>query len=221
MNGNNKTILRIGLVLLAWTAPLVTHAQSAMSSHIWTTLSYEFDLNDRTDLTFSGQYRTGSEFTFSRFLSEAQFSRKPNKNWKNTAEFRHYSIFDNQGVEQGVRQRLRLRLSTERRFKNIKGTLKFRGGVQHRRILTGPGGPSTTLRFRTAYEYPIKNFAWDPEFQFELFNGLNNDFERSLRMGIESSDKFSWGKVSVGYFYEHVFTNTSAHRHVLQLGYAL
>jgi hypothetical protein len=204
---------RILIVLLLFSGLLV--AQSTTESAAWFKLGTKVDLSKELSLTVSGQYRASS-MSDDRWISEAQFGRELSKSWDLGLELRHYMIFDTKGATQGTFHRVRAQFYASQHIDLAKGDLHFRYALQQRAVLTGSGSNKVTGRFRVQYDYPIKDFKWDPTFEAEVFASGDPNFDRSLRLGVGSEGKVAGKKLGIGYFYQRDLSNTGMHAHVVQ-----
>ena len=190
-------------------------SQSVTESAAWFKAGTKFDLSKELSMTVSGQYRA-STLSDDRWITEAQFGREMNKNWDLGAELRHYMIFDTKGATQGTFHRVRAQFYASQHIDLAKGDLHFRYALQQRAVLTGSGSNKFTGRFRVQYDYPIKDFKWDPTFEAEVFASGDPNFDRSLRLGVGSEGKVAGKKLGFGYFYQRDLSNTRTHAHVVQ-----
>ncbi len=191
-------------------------AQSTTVTNAWAKLSYKTDLSDAVSMTVGGQYRAKFGTDDDQWLTEVEFSKKIKKDWEIGMELRHYAIIDNQGGTQGIFQRGRVQLNTQYHMDMPKGEVHLRYALQQRFVLTGGGNSKFTSRFRAQYDYPIKNFKWDPTFEVEYLDAGAPNFDSDLRLGVGSSNKIGGLKFGVGYFYQRNFSNTDTHAHVIQ-----
>lgn len=189
--------------------------QSATDPAAWFKAGTKFDLNKELSLSLSGQYRA-STLSDDRWITEAQFGRELNKKWDLGVELRHYMIFDTKGATQGTFQRVRAQFYASQHIDLAKGDLHFRYALQQRAVLTGSGSNKFTGRFRVQYDYPIKDFKWDPTFEAEVFASGDPNFDRALRLGVGSDSKVAGKKLGFGYFYQRDLSNTGTHAHVVQ-----
>lgn len=203
------------LLFMALFIGIMAFGQSATDQGVWFKMGMKADLSKELSLTVSGQYRT-STLSHDRWITEAQLGREINKNWDLGLELRHYMVFDMKGATQGSFHRVRAQFYASQHIDLAKGDLHFRYALQQRAILTGSGNNKFTGRLRMQYDYPIKNFKWDPTFEVELFASGNPNFDRALRLGIGSDSKVAGKKLGVGYFYQRDISNTGTHAHVLQ-----
>jgi len=194
---------------------VMAFGQNDTESAFWFKAGKKLDLNKKHSLNFSGHYRTASD-SHNRWITEVQFSREHSKNWDLGLELRYYMNFYMKDGSQETSQRVRAQFFASRHVGLSKGELHIRCALQQRRVLTGSGNDKFTGRFRVQYDYPIKNFKWDPTFEAELFASGNPDFDRELRLGAGSDSKVAGKKLGVGYFYQRDLSNTGTHAHVLQ-----
>ena len=75
------------------------------------------------------------------------------------------------------------------------------------------------LRLRTAFEYSIKNWDWDPYFSFEFFNKTTGSDLEKKRFGIGSSNKIKGSKWTLRYFYQVNRGNSKENFHIFILKY--
>ena len=75
------------------------------------------------------------------------------------------------------------------------------------------------LRLRTAFEYSIKNWDWDPYFSFEFFNKTTGSDLEKKRFGIGSSNKIKGSKWTLRYFYQVNRGNSKENFHIFMLKY--
>ena len=189
--------------------------QSATESGAWFKAGTKIDLNKELSLSLSGQYRS-STLSDDRWITEAQFGREMNKNWDLGVELRHYMIFDTKGATQGTFHRIRAQFYASQHIDLPKGDVHFRYALQQRAVLTGSGNNKFTGRFRVQYDFPIKDFKWDPTFEAEFFASGAPNFDRALRLGVGSDSKVAGKKLGFGYFYQRDLSNTGTHAHVVQ-----
>lgn len=189
--------------------------QSATDPAVWFKAGTKFDLNKELSLSLSGRYRA-STLSDDRWITEAQFGRELNKKWDLGIELRHYMIFDTKGATQGSFQRVRAQFYASQHIDLAKGDLHVRYALQQRAVLTGSGNNEFTGRLRVQYDYPIKDFKWDPTFEAEFFSSGDPNFDRALRLGVGSESKVAGKKLGFGYFYQRDLSNTGTHAHVVQ-----
>jgi hypothetical protein len=191
-------------------------------SRIWTKLTYRVEPSKNLKIDLSGLYRDiASEEGIDRFISEVQVTSKASKTLSYSTEFRHYSMFDNQGGSQGLRHRIRVRLSVTKDYSLGRHELSVRYGIQHREVITGGGLTRTDARLRTVYTHNIKGTKWDPSVYTEYIGSINGGESQRLRLGMETGNKILAGKISVGYFYQHNFVESSTNYHTFSIGYRL
>jgi len=189
--------------------------QSATDPAVWFKAGTKFDLNKELSLSLSGQYRA-STLSDDRWITEAQFGWELNKKWDLGVELRHYMIFDTKGATQGTFHRIRAQFYASQHIDLPKGDVHFRYALQQRAVLTGSGNNKFTGRFRVQYDYPIKDFKWDPTFEAEFFASGNPNQDRALRLGVGTEGKVAGQRLGFGYFYQRDISNTGTHAHVLQ-----
>ena len=191
-------------------------------SRTWTKLTYRLEPSENLKIDLSGLYRDiASEEGIDRFISEVQVTSKASKTLSYSTEFRHYSMFDNQGGSQGLRHRIRVRLSVTKDYSLGSHELSVRYGIQHREVITGGGLTRTDARLRTVYTHNIKGTKWDPSVYTEYIGSINGGESQRLRLGMETGNKILAGKMSVGYFYQHNFVEASTNYHTFSIGYRL
>lgn len=213
---HNKPSFLLAALLIS----VLAFSQGATENRLWSSLSYQWKPADDMKLTHSFLCRELTGLELDRFIFETELDVKGENNWTRTIEFRHYLMIDSFGSVQGIDHRGRMRLMAEKQYKQMKGTFKMRYALQHREIYTGLGSRKTDFRVRAAFEYPIKDFAWDPEFQVEYLGTLGGNYNKRLRMGISTSENIEKSAFSFGYFYERNLSNTGFHYHSLTVGYA-
>lgn len=190
-------------------------AQNNTESAFWFKAGKKLDLNKKHSLNFSGHYRAASD-SHNRWITEVQFSREHSKNWDLGLELRHnMNFYTKDGIEE-TSQRVRAQFFASRHVGLSKGELHIRCALQQRRVLTGLGNDKFMGRFRVQYDYPIKNFKWDPTFEAEFFAAGEPNFDRALRMGVSTDAKAMGKKLGFKYFYQRDFSNNALHAHVLQ-----
>ena len=196
-----------------------SNAQNVTEYRTWTKVSVGLKPAKTYKLNVSGRFRTNSGEGFDRFITAAQLSKSPSKKLKYASELRHYLIFDDTGAKTGLRQRARIRLTIERRYKTAAGDFFMRYGLQHREVITGPGSRRTDFRARASYAYNIKNFKWDPQFNVEYIGVAGGNFDKSIRAGISTDHKLLSGKIKIGYFYEHNPQLLDSDCHTVSIGF--
>ena len=210
------------LLYMALLMGSMAFGQSETESAAWFKAGTKFDLSKELSMTVSGQYRAvifstdPSTRSDDRWITEAQFGRELNKKWDLGVELRHYMIFDTKGATQGTFHRVRAQFYASQHINLPKGDLHFRYALQQRAVLTGSGNNKFTGRFRVQYDYPIKDFKWDPTFEAEVFASGDPNFDRSLRLGVGSEGKVAGQRLGFGYFYQRDLSNTGTHAHVVQ-----
>lgn len=202
-------------LILALYMGVMAFGQSVTESAAWFKVGTKIDLSKEQSLSLSGQYRT-STLSDDRWITEAQFGRELNKKWDLGVELRHYMMFDTKGATQGTFHRVRAQFYASQHIDLPKGDLHFRYALQQRAVLTGSGNNKFTGRFRVQYDYPIKDFKWDPTFEAEVFASGEPNFDRALRLGVGSEGKIAGKRLGVGYFYQRDISNTGTHAHVMQ-----
>ena len=205
-----------GSVLLAQSGDTV----STTNPRLWTKATYRFKPTKKLNIDLSGLYRSvGGEEGKNRFISEVQFNFEQSKTVSIATEFRHYSIFD----VNGLNQRWRARVSATKSYNIGKDDISFRFGAQHREIISGGGSARADLRFRGSYTKAFKNWEWDPtvysEYIGSFYSENPNKQSSRLRLGVETDNKVIGGKVSVGYFYQHNFKDLYGHYNTISVGY--
>lgn len=193
---------------------------STISPRLWTKVTYRFKPAKKLNIDLSALYRdVGGEEGTNSLISEVQFNLEQSKTLTISTEFRHYSIYD----VDGLNQRWRARVSTTKSFDIGKDDFSFRLGAQHREIISGGGSARADARFRGSYTKSIKNWKWDPTVYSEYIGSFYSEKldkqSRRLRLGVETDNKVIGGKLSVGYFYQHDFTESATHYNTISLGY--
>jgi hypothetical protein len=204
------------LLYMALLMGSMAFGQSATDAALWFKAGTKFDLSKELSMTVSGQYRASSTLSDDRWITEAQFGRELNKKWDLGVELRHYMMFDTKGATQGTFHRVRAQFYASQHIDLPKGDLHFRYALQQRAVLTGSGNNKFTGRFRVQYDYPIKDFKWDPTFEAEVFASGDPNFDRALRLGVGSDSKVAGKKLGFGYFYQRDLSNTGTHANVVQ-----
>ena len=214
-----KISFLVAFLLLSLTA---IAQEDTTLSRVWTKLTYRVEPSKNLKIDLSGLYRDiASEEGIDRFISEVQVTSKASKTLSYSTEFRHYSMFDNQGGSQGLRHRIRVRLSVTKDYNLGRHELSVRYGIQHREVITGGGLTRTDARLRTVYTHNIKGTKWDPSVYTEYIGSINGGESQRLRLGMETGNKILAGKMSVGYFYQHNFVEASTNYHTFSIGYRL
>lgn len=205
-----------GSFLLAQTGDTV----STISPRSWAKVTYRFKPAKKLNIDLSALYRdVGGEEGKNSFISEVQFNVEQSKTTTIAMELRHYSIFD----VDGLNQRWRARVSATKSLDIGKDDFSIRLGAQHREIISGGGAARADARFRASYTKSIKNWKWDPTVYSEYIGSFYSEKpdkqSRRLRLGVETDNKVIGGKLSVGYFYQHDFTESATHYNTISLGY--
>jgi len=205
-----------GSFLLAQTGDTV----STISPRSWAKVTYRFKPAKKLNIDLSALYRdVGGEEGKNSFISEVQFNVEQSKTTTIAMELRHYSIFD----VDGLNQRWRARVSATKSLDIGKDDFSIRLGAQHREIISGGGVARADARFRASYTKSIKNWKWDPTVYSEYIGSFYSEKpdkqSRRLRLGVETDNKVIGGKLSVGYFYQHDFTESAIHYNTISLGY--
>lgn len=205
-----------GSFLLAQTGDTV----STISPRSWAKVTYRFKPAKKLNIDLSALYRdVGGEEGKNSFISEVQFNVEQSKTTTIAMELRHYSIFD----VDGLNQRWRARVSATKSLDIGKDDFSIRLGAQHREIISGGGAARADARFRASYTKSIKNWKWDPTVYSEYIGSFYSEKpdkqSRRLRLGVETDNKVIGGKLSVGYFYQHDFTESATHYNTISVGY--
>ena len=205
-----------GTFLLAQTGDTV----STISPRLWTKFTYRLRPTKKLNIDLSALYRdVGGEEGKNSLISEVQFNLEQSKTLTIATELRHYSIF----VVDGLDQRWRARVSAIKSFDIGKDDFSIRLGAQHREVISGGGSARADARFRGGYTKSIKNWKWDPTVYSEYIGSIYSEkldkHSHRLRLGIETDNKVIGGKLSVGYFYQHDFTDLATHYNTISLGY--
>jgi hypothetical protein len=205
-----------GSFLLAQTGDTV----STISPRSWAKVTYRFKPAKKLNIDLSALYRdVGGEEGKNSFISEVQFNVEQSKTTTIAIELRHYSIFD----VDGLNQRWRARVSATKSLDIGKDDFSIRLGAQHREIISGGGAARADARFRASYTKSIKNWKWDPTVYSEYIGSFYSEKpdkqSRRLRLGVETDNKVIGGKLSVGYFYQHDFTESATHYNTISVGY--
>ena len=193
---------------------------STINPRLWTKVTYRFKPAKKLNIDVSALYRDeGGDEGKNSLISEIQFNLEQSKTLTIATEFRHYSIF----VVDGLDQRWRARVSATKSFDIGKDDFSIRLGAQHREIISGGGSARADARFRGSYTKSIKNWKWDPTVYSEYIGSFYSEKpdkqSRRLRLGVETDNKVIGGKLSVGYFYQHDFTESATHYNTISLGY--
>jgi hypothetical protein len=207
--------MKSNFLILALFMGVMAFGQSVTESAAWFKAGTKIDLSKELSLSLSGQHRA-STLSDDCWITEAQFGREINKQWDLGLELRHYMIFDTKGATQGTFHRVRAQFFASQHIDLPKGDLHIRYALQQRTVLTGSGNDKFTGRMRLQYDYPIKDFKWDPTFEAEVFASGNPNFDRALRLGIGSESKVAGKRWGFGYFYQRDISNTDTHAHVIQ-----
>ena len=124
------------------------------------------------------------------------------KNLNFEIELRYYSKNDNKGKIQGFENLWRYRLALEKEIKLKPIKVIIRLAFQKRTSLDKQNDFKEYLRVRSAFEYSIKNWDWDPYFSVEIIEKTSGDDLQKIRYGIGSSNKVKGSKWTVRYFYQ-------------------
>ncbi|WP_397444456.1 DUF2490 domain-containing protein [Polaribacter sp. R77954] len=113
--------------------------------------------------------------TTDEYFTEVQAEFEILKNLEIGGAMRFIKENDNVGKIQGYEKHFRYNVDLSYRLELIKKLdIAFRLRYQNKRELDLEDGvediPGETLRFKTAFEYSIKNWPLDPEFAVEIFN---------------------------------------------------
>ena len=193
---------------------------SIISPRLWTKVTYRYKPAKKLNIDLSTMFRdVRGEDGKNTLISEAQINIEQSKRLTIALEMRHYSIF----VDEGVNQRWRARLSATQSFEIGEDDFSIRLGAQHREIISGGGSKRADARLRGGYTRNIKNWKWDPtvfsEYIGSFYSEETNKKSSRLRLGVETGNKVVGGKLAIGYFYQHDFTESAVHYNTVSIGY--
>ncbi len=195
-------------------------SQEITESKFWSSASYIYQPKKKLTLSISQLYRLKNDLNaVDSYISEISSDYSIAKNLNFEIELRYYSKNDNQGKVQGYENWWRYRLAVERELKLKPIKLYLRFAYQRRSSLDKKNDFKDYLRLRTAFEYSIKNWDWDPYFSFEFFNKTTGSDLEKKRFGIGSSNKIKGSKWTLRYFYQVNRGNSKENFHIFMLKY--
>lgn len=178
-------------------------SQETNESKFWSSASYKYQARERVSFSFSQLYRLKEDFNaVDSYITELSSDYEVSKNLNFEIELRYYSKNDNKGKIQGFENLWRYRLALEKEIKLKPIKVIIRLAFQKRTSLDKQNDFKEYLRVRSAFEYSIKNWDWDPYFSVEIIEKTSGDDLQKIRYGIGSSNKVKGSKWTVRYFYQ-------------------
>tara|TARA_B100001059_G_C17817761_1_gene576330 strand:- start:77 stop:817 length:741 start_codon:yes stop_codon:yes gene_type:complete len=195
-------------------------SQEITESKFWSSASYKYQSSEKLSFSISQLYRVKDDLkAVDSYISEISSDYVLSKDLNFEIELRYYSKNDNKGSVQGFENlwRYRLALEKELKFKPIKIYLRF--AFQRRSSLDRDNSFKEYIRARSALEYSIKNWDWDPYFSLEIINKTSGNSLQKIRYGFGSSNKIKASKWTIRYFYQVNKTIPKENYHIMMLKY--
>ncbi|MDA0774609.1 MAG: DUF2490 domain-containing protein [Bacteroidetes bacterium] len=190
----------------------------------WNTIEYGMDISKKWSIDLSQHFRLKEGLkTVDSYITQTELYYKPAKEWKISTQFRYYYRNDTKGGIQGFENMLRYRVGIEKKFKTKPGNFEFRTMYQNRFSIDRTNRSKKAVRYRSLFEWKIKNWSYDPKFYFEYIDEIKGDDQKSYRYGVGTKIKFTDTRaLSVRYFFERKVEPFHLDRsaHVLSLNYA-
>lgn len=178
-------------------------SQEINESKFWSSASYTYQAKERVSFSFSQLYRLKEDLNaVDSYITELSSDYEVSKNLNFEIELRYYSKNDNKGKVQGFENLWRYRLALEKEIKLKPIKVIIRLAFQKRTSLDKQNDFKEYLRIRSAFEYSIKNWDWDPYFSVEIIEKTSGDDLQKIRYGIGSSNKVKGSKWTIRYFYQ-------------------
>jgi hypothetical protein len=195
-------------------------SQELSEYKFWSAASYIYQPKEKFSFSISQLYRLKEDFkAVDSYISKISADYSLSENLNLEIELRYYSKNDNKGKVQGYENLWRYRLAVEKELKLKPVKVFLRLAFQKRSSLDKQNDFKEYLRIRSAFEYAIKNWDWDPYFSIEFMNKTSGDNLRKLRYGIGSSNKVKGSKWTVRYFYQIDRTQPLQKFHIFMLKY--
>jgi hypothetical protein len=195
-------------------------SQEINESKFWSSASYKYQAKERVSFSFSQLYRLKEDLNaVDSYITELSSDYEVSKNLNFEIELRYYSKNDNKGKVQGFENLWRYRFALEKEIKLKPIKVMIRLAFQKRTSLDKQNDFKEYLRIRSAFEYSIKNWDWDPYFSVEIIEKTSGDDLQKIRYGIGSSNKLNGSKWTIRYFYQIERFIPKRNYHIFMLKY--
>ncbi len=195
-------------------------SQGLSESKFWAAASYIYQPKEKFSLSVSQLYRLKEDFkAVDSYISQISADYSLSKSLNLEIELRYYSKNDNKGKVQGYENLWRYRLGAEKEVKLKPIKVFLRLAFQKRSSLDKQNDFKEYLRIRSAFEYQIKNWDWDPYFSIEFMKKTSGNSLQKMRYGVGSSNKGKGSKWTVKYFYQVERTQPLQRFHIFMLKY--
>ncbi len=185
----------------------------------WSAIELKYEQSENLTFSFQGQLRMKDDVsTVDQYFGELGVQYKLPSNFRLGVGFRYIRNNDTNGNIQGYENFFRYNIDLSYRHKLDRLGLKYRIRYQNRNEigLSSSEGDIARQRFRfkTTFDYNIRNWKLDPELSGELFNGFRkngteNGFDK-YRISLGTSYKVKKiGRFSLFYRLEKEFNVTN------------
>lgn len=170
----------------------------------WNAVEYGMDINKKWSIDFSQHFRLKDNLEETdNIITQTEVYYKPAKRWKVAAQLRYNYRNDTNGGIQGFENMLRYRVGVEKKFKIKPGNFELRAMYQDRFSIDRPNRSKKVVRYRSLFEWKIKNWSYDPKFFIEYLDEQKGDDQKSYRFGVGTKAKFSKTRaLAIRYFYQ-------------------
>lgn len=184
-----KSILLFFLVLIASSNAF---AQRDTDLELWLKLGGKVSLSEKWRLDLEEQLRFDEAIgAVKNYHTEVEIKYKFTKDIDLIFVNRFIRRNDNSGDEQGYENHIRFQFGGAYEHEGGQFRFKHRLLFQHQNemgIKKDEGDvPEKIIRYKLSTEYKIKNWKYDPQFSFEYFNALDQEFSDTnskMRFGI-------------------------------------
>lgn len=195
-------------------------SQDFSESKFWSSVSYIYQPKEEVSFSISQLYRLKEDLNVvDSYITEISTDYNISKNLNFEIELRYYSKNDNKGKTQGLENLWRYRVAVEKELSLKPIKVFIRLAFQKRTSLDKQNDFKEYLRIRSAFEYSIKKWDWDPYFSVEFMEKTSGDNLQKIRYGFGSSNKVKGSKWTVRYFYQIDRFKPKQKYHIFMLKY--
>jgi len=228
-----KKGIRIFLIaLVVVIAPSKLYSQETQDFNSWSAVELKYELDSRWEFSLEGQLRLkDNASTIDNYFGEFGIQYNLPYNFAIATGFRFQRKNDTQGNIQGYKNRFRYSVDLTFKHELQQLGIKYRVRYQNRNELgltTSEGDiAAQRIRFKTSFDYNIRDWKLDPQFSAEIFNGFkkngtDNGFDK-YRLSLGTAYKVKRvGKFGLFYRYEREINTASPENlHILYFKYSI
>ncbi len=177
--------LLTSLLLVFLLQSFTTQSQESGDLALWSVVGVDYKLNKKIKFILEQHLRMKNDIRDTdEYFTELTIDYELFKDFEITAGFRHITENDDQGKKQGFENHFRWNFDISYKYKikqlDISHRIRYQNKNQLGVSLEDGDEHRQNLRFKTDFEYKIKNWPLDPEFAVEIFNRFSDEEKINL-----------------------------------------